>query len=174
MSVSNSMRRDWDDRARKNAFHYIASWRDSWDIDSFLASGERDYEQFVSSALERCGLPWSGDIVVELGRGAGRMTRTFAQYYEKAPAIDISAEMLRQARQIHSATNNNFVDAGKWSGPSPCLKWDRGLCFQLSCSAASFKRRRRSCGFVLERNAPDSSARRHIFFSSSMRVTSPP
>jgi len=31
------MRRDWDARARKNAFHYIASWRKEWDSESFIA-----------------------------------------------------------------------------------------------------------------------------------------
>lgn len=33
------MRRDWDERARKNAFHYIAGWNQTWDEQSFFASG---------------------------------------------------------------------------------------------------------------------------------------
>jgi hypothetical protein len=36
------MRKDWDDRARKGVFHYIASWRKERDLSSFLASGEED------------------------------------------------------------------------------------------------------------------------------------
>ncbi len=43
MNVNEMMRRDWDDRARRDAFHYIASWKRDWDINSFLASGESDY-----------------------------------------------------------------------------------------------------------------------------------
>ena len=34
--LSNSketMRRDWDERARRNAFLYIASWRKDWNED---------------------------------------------------------------------------------------------------------------------------------------------
>lgn len=34
------MRRDWDERTRKNAFHYIASWRREWDRESFFKTGE--------------------------------------------------------------------------------------------------------------------------------------
>jgi SAM-dependent methyltransferase len=106
MPASNAMQRDWDDRARKNGFHYIASWRRFWDVDSFLASGEQDYQQFVLSALERCGVPSLGKVMVELGCGVGRMTANFARHYEHVIAVDVSAEMLRNARQIHSAEKN--------------------------------------------------------------------
>ena len=38
IGTTDTMRRDWDERARKNAFHYIASWRKEWDLAAFLAS----------------------------------------------------------------------------------------------------------------------------------------
>lgn len=106
MNVREMMRRDWDDRAQRNAFHYIASWKQDWDIDSFLASGEDDYETLVSPILERCGVPTNGDVMVELGCGAGRMTRSFGRQYKRIVALDLSAEMLRRARQIHPAQQN--------------------------------------------------------------------
>jgi len=100
------MRRDWDDRARKNAFHYIASWREEWDVASFLASGEEDYSKFVPPVLERCRIPTTGQVMVELGCGAGRMTLSFAQRYERVLAIDLSSEMLQRAREIHPQIKN--------------------------------------------------------------------
>jgi SAM-dependent methyltransferase len=100
------IRRDWDERARKNAFHYIASWRKNWDVDSFLASGEEDYYRLVAPLLERCGIAADGKIMVELGCGAGRMTRTFARHHESVIALDLSAEMLGRAQQIHSTCDN--------------------------------------------------------------------
>lgn len=105
MSDTETMRRDWDERARKNAFHYIASWRKEWDLRSFLASGEEDYQRFVAPALERCGIALFGKVMVELGCGAGRMTANFARRYEHVLALDLSAEMLGRARQIHDETN---------------------------------------------------------------------
>ena len=45
--VTKSIRQDWDERARKNAFYYIASWRSDWDLDSFFESGEDDYKRLV-------------------------------------------------------------------------------------------------------------------------------
>lgn len=100
------MRRDWDERARRNAFHYIASWQKEWDVESFLNSGEEDYSKLVAPVLERCGVPTTGKLMIELGCGAGRMTRSFARRYQQVLAIDISAEMLRKAREVDRGQSN--------------------------------------------------------------------
>ena len=100
------MRRDWDERARKDAFHYIASSKKDWDVESFLASGEEDFQVLVAPALRRCGIAENGRAMLELGCGAGRMTGSFARRWERAYAFDISREMLGKARQIHSRTQN--------------------------------------------------------------------
>lgn len=100
------MRRDWDERAKKNAFHYIASWRKEWDLNSFLSSGEEDYQRFVLPVLERCKVPPSGRVMVELGCGAGRMTPNFALHYNRVVALDLSAEMLALAGRVHSMKTN--------------------------------------------------------------------
>lgn len=106
MNKTDAMRRDWDDRARRDAFHYIASWKQDWDINSFLASGERDHATLVSPVLERCGVSAHGEVMVELGCGAGRMTPSFARGYKRVLALDLSAEMLQRARQIHVGQQN--------------------------------------------------------------------
>jgi SAM-dependent methyltransferase len=99
------MRRDWEERARKNAFHYIASWKKDWDVPSFLASGEEDYQRMVAPVLERCNIRPSG-AMLELGCGAGRMTGSFAGRWQRVYAFDISAEMLGKARAIHKGACN--------------------------------------------------------------------
>jgi SAM-dependent methyltransferase len=104
--ITKSMRRDWDQRARKNAFHYIASWRREWDRESFFSSGEEDFARLVAPMLMRCGLPTSGDSMLELGCGAGRMTHSFASRYQRVYAFDLSKEMLCQARVIHPRHDN--------------------------------------------------------------------
>jgi len=106
MGKIECMRRDWDARARKNAFHYIASWRKEWDLESFLASGEDDVERLVVPVLSRCRLPAAGKRMLELGCGAGRMTRSFARRFEQVYAFDLSREMLSRARRIHSGGTN--------------------------------------------------------------------
>ena len=101
-----SMRQDWDTRARKDAFFYIASWRKDWNESSFLQSGEDDYKHFVADVLERHQFSPEGKSMLELGCGAGRMTRSFAQRFDHVLACDVSEEMLERARSLHREISN--------------------------------------------------------------------
>jgi len=100
------MRRDWDDRARKEAFHYIATWRQDWDPDSFFRSGEEDYQRLVEVFFRRWQWQPGGKAMLELGCGAGRMTRSFARRFACVYACDISPEMLRRAKTLLPAADN--------------------------------------------------------------------
>ncbi len=106
MDATNLMRQDWDERARKDAFHYIASWRKDWDPESFFQSGEEDYQRFVAPVFDRCHLEPEGKPMLELGCGAGRMTRSFAQRFSRVIAFDISGEMLRHAQALYPEAAN--------------------------------------------------------------------
>jgi len=106
MSHVESMRKDWDDRARKNPFFYIASWRKEWDLPSFFRSGEEDYEVLVAPVLVRHDFPTNGKSMLELGCGVGRMTRAFASRFASVAAFDLSCNMLEQARQLVSEHQN--------------------------------------------------------------------
>ena len=53
MDTADLMRKDWDERARKDAFHYIASWRKDWTPESFFQSGEEDYKRLVAPVFDR-------------------------------------------------------------------------------------------------------------------------
>lgn len=101
-SLSNpkeAMRRDWDERARRNAFLYIASWRKDWDEESFFESGEQDYVRLVQPILQKLQFDPTSKSMAELGCGAGRMTRSFAQRFLSVCAVDISAEMQSRAKR---------------------------------------------------------------------------
>src|SRR5690348_16306349 len=79
LKAMNSMRRDWDERARKDAFLYIASWRDNWNEENFFASGEADYRGLVEPVVARLGFTPGERAMAELGCGAGRMTHACAR-----------------------------------------------------------------------------------------------
>jgi len=106
MNKTDTMRRDWDYRARKNAFQYITSWREEWNLASFIASSDKDYSKFVPSVLECCSIPTTGRVMVELSCGAGKMTPNFARRYDRVLALDFSFEVHQRAREIHSQTRN--------------------------------------------------------------------
>lgn len=104
------MRRDWDERARRDAFLYIASWRKDWDEVSFFESGEQDYLRLVHPILEKLQFDSAAKSMAELGCGAGRMTRSFAQRFLSVSAVDISAEMQSRAKNyLQSFANIRWV-----------------------------------------------------------------
>jgi ubiquinone/menaquinone biosynthesis C-methylase UbiE len=65
---------------------------------TFWDQGERDYEdQAEAVALERL-LPGSGDLLLEIGAGAGRNTTRYAGF-RRVALLDYSVSQLRQARE---------------------------------------------------------------------------
>jgi SAM-dependent methyltransferase len=106
MTVTKAMRQDWDERARKDAFFYIASWRNNWDLPAFFKSGEEDYNRLVAPLFQSTRFVTHGKIGIELGCGAGRMTRVFAMHFERVFAFDISEEMLKKAKTLLPDSTN--------------------------------------------------------------------
>ncbi len=104
--TTDLMRQDWDERARKDAFHYIASWRKDWTPESFFQSGEEDYQRLVAPIFDRWKWEAKGKSMLELGCGAGRMTRSFAQRFSHVYAFDISKEMLGHAKALFPGASN--------------------------------------------------------------------
>jgi ubiquinone/menaquinone biosynthesis C-methylase UbiE len=94
------MRRDWDERARENARYYVATGCEQWTDDEFFASGERHVqEEILTDMTNICqGVDPKQMSVLEIGGGAGRVTRALARLFGTVYAVDISAEMVRQAR----------------------------------------------------------------------------
>jgi ubiquinone/menaquinone biosynthesis C-methylase UbiE len=108
--AKETMRRDWDERARRDAFLYIASWRKDWDETSFFASGEDDYLRLVHPILQKLRFDQANKSMAELGCGAGRMTRSFAQRFESVCAVDVSSEMQSRAKAyLRSFSNITWI-----------------------------------------------------------------
>jgi SAM-dependent methyltransferase len=112
MGLAESMRQEWDSRARKDAYYYIATWRKEWDVPDFLKSGEEDYEHLVVPSLKKYGFLAEGKTMLELGCGAGRMSHCFAARFGHLIAVDISPRMLDHAREVlHGIANVTLVQS---------------------------------------------------------------
>jgi SAM-dependent methyltransferase len=105
MTDSRHMQEFWDARARENALYFIDNTVDytSPDADEFWASGERS----VDAILELLGARIEGhEELVEVGCGIGRITRALAARAKAVVAIDISAQMLEQAKEVNPGLDN--------------------------------------------------------------------
>jgi len=105
------MRSDWDQRARINAEYYTNSANVDWDEDGYLKSGECNVSEHILNDMTNVcqGLNPKSMRVLELGCGAGRMTRALAGLFGEVHAVDISAEMIRLAQRRLSDFPNVFL-----------------------------------------------------------------
>lgn len=94
------MQRDWDDRARENARFYVNTERRDWTDEDFFRSGERTVaEEIRTDMINICqGKEPARMRVLEIGCGAGRVTRALAGLFGEVYGVDISGEMIGRAQ----------------------------------------------------------------------------
>jgi SAM-dependent methyltransferase len=94
------MSTDWDRRARENARYFVATANEDWREDEFFCSGEQNVQDFVISDMTNiCQGKDPKDMrVLEIGCGAGRMTRSLAKIFGEVHAVDVSTEMVARCR----------------------------------------------------------------------------
>jgi len=105
------MRRDWDRRAQENARHYVATGQQEWSDGEFFAAGEQELRDHVWNDLVNIcqGRDPKDMRVLEIGCGAGRVTRPLAQLFGEVYAVDISRHMVRQARRAVADLPNAHI-----------------------------------------------------------------
>jgi SAM-dependent methyltransferase len=122
------MQSDWDQRARENARYYVNTARRDWNDDTFFESGRRTVqEEILTDMINICqGKEPKRMRVLEIGCGAGRVTRALSDVFGEVHGVDISSEMIQQARQaladrpnVHLHNNN-----GKDLAVLPALPFD--------------------------------------------------
>jgi SAM-dependent methyltransferase len=105
MELRQRMREYWDDRAREDPFHFSDQrqpYRDA-DAERFWSEGARELEALLSSLGLELG---SQDRVLDLGCGAGRLTRALAPQVAHVTALDVSPEMLARAQELSPELSN--------------------------------------------------------------------
>ncbi len=97
---SELMKRDWDDRARRDAKWFINPLRFQQTDSEFDESGASAVQRLVIDDLDLLARDRDPASlrVLELGCGIGRMTRFLASIFNEVHATDVSGEMISQAR----------------------------------------------------------------------------
>ena len=109
------MQREWDERARENARFYVNTAKNDWTDDEFFQSGRRTVaEEVLTDMINICQGKAPGEMkALEIGCGAGRVTRALSEVFGEVYAVDVSSEMIRQAKagladrpNVHLFQNN--------------------------------------------------------------------
>lgn len=106
------MRDEWDQRARENARHFVATEKTDWTDEEFFASGEEAVANHIrTDMINICqGKDPKRMKVLEIGCGAGRVTRALANLFGTVYAVDISGEMVARAREALAGVDNVVIE----------------------------------------------------------------
>jgi SAM-dependent methyltransferase len=114
--ITSKMREEWDRRALENARHYVATGQLDWNDEDYFASGRENVSREILTDMGNIcqGKDPKEMTVLEIGCGSGRITRALSEVFGQVYAVDISGEMIRQARQsLHDRPNAHvFQNSG--------------------------------------------------------------
>jgi len=97
-----------------------------WTEDEFYAYGQRQWPEYARQ-WERYGI--NRACCLEIGCGAGRITRQLASYFDTVEAVDVSEDMLRCAKRAVDLPAAHFSLCDGQSLPLP----DRSVTAVFSC-----------------------------------------
>lgn len=107
-SQLDRMRQDWDERARENARYFIATGKKEWDSADFFDSGRLNvFHEILTDLGNVCQGNSAKEMkVLEIGCGAGRMTRALSEVFGQVYAVDVSGEMIARAKEALADLRN--------------------------------------------------------------------
>src|SRR5579863_3561864 len=109
--ITSKMREEWDQRALENARHYVATGKLDWSDEEYFESGRENVRREILTDMGNIcqGKDPKQMTVLEIGCGSGRITRALSEVFGQVYAVDISGEMIRQARQSLADRPNAHV-----------------------------------------------------------------
>ena len=115
--LSAKMSHDWDERAKLNANYFIVDSNATWNREQFYALGRSSVTgHILSDMVNICQEKLPAEMkVLEIGCGAGRVTKSLAAVFGQIFAVDLSREMIRLAEEacrenanVHLIQNNGM------------------------------------------------------------------
>ena len=110
MDVHERMRAEWNERAREDAHYFVAFGRREQDDEEFFSTAA-DLVRELESELKRLplGIPVSERRALEIGCGPGRLIRPMSRHFGEIHGIDVSDEMIANARRKLAGIPNAHV-----------------------------------------------------------------
>lgn len=105
MGDKKTMEQDWDERAKKDAMHYIATRGTSWNEAEFFEKGTLEVHLCRDFFLAQ-GFDPTGKHMLDIGCGIGRLDRGFAEMFAGVWGVDVSGEMIVQATKLNREFGN--------------------------------------------------------------------
>jgi SAM-dependent methyltransferase len=102
-------RQNWEELANLDPLWAILSFRNRkfgrWDNDAFFAEGDRDVQHLIER-FQQLGYPQGAGAVLDFGCGVGRLAPGLSSYFDTYTGVDLSAEMVSRATELHGSRSN--------------------------------------------------------------------
>jgi len=107
-TVHQTMRAEWNERAREDAHYFVAFGRRDQDDEEFFATAT-DLVRELESELKRLPpCPIEQRRALEIGCGPGRLLRPMSRHFGEIHGIDVSDEMIARAKEKLRGVPNAF------------------------------------------------------------------
>jgi ubiquinone/menaquinone biosynthesis C-methylase UbiE len=112
--------KEWRALALDDPLFAVAAWpgkEHAWDADAFYATGKEDWITFKQRWHQYADL---GSECIEIGCGAGRITKQLASDFDTVYAVDVSEAMLNLAGRAAPSATLVLTDGGRLPLPNEC------------------------------------------------------
>ncbi len=103
----------WDENAKRDARWAVISdpamVGKEWNDEGFFNSGRVDVDHFLSLAESAGAMINKAGEALDFGSGLGRLSQGLAAHFSKVTGIDVSPEMVRQAKELNKLPNIEFL-----------------------------------------------------------------
>lgn len=93
-----AMEKDWDKRAKQDAIRYVA---DAYRGEEFFQEGTKQARELSQPLFIEQGFKPQGKRMLDIGCGIGRLERGFAEMFAEVWGLDVSGEMIDQAKELN-------------------------------------------------------------------------
>jgi SAM-dependent methyltransferase len=112
-------RRDWEDLSALDPYWAVLSdprrQFDGWDRDEFFTSGVDAVEAILSKGRKH-GRPDRYVNALDFGCGVGRLTCALAPHFDRCVGLDISEQMVTEARRVAAKLDNCVFETSDLAG----------------------------------------------------------
>ena len=117
-NIAGQMRSDWNERAREDAYYYVAFGGKGQKEGEFFATAA-DVIRALTAELKRLPAHDANTRrALEIGCGPGRLMRPLSRHFAEIHGLDVSDEMIRLAKENLRDTPNAFPAVAGGTGLS--------------------------------------------------------
>lgn len=98
--TGKDMKNDWNQRAIRNAEHYIDTDQKQWTMPEFLDAGRKVVQQYFDPFLDDMNYPLGTGTMLEVGVGIGRLLWWTHVLFDQSIGIDVSQVMIDKAKDL--------------------------------------------------------------------------